>query len=133
MKLEPPILKNKENKKDNVKDLKCKYFLIFLDILLSGVDDLTEINKELENGIKELIESGAEELDISKEIIIPLENVVFVEDLKRELEEKNRIIEEIEKELIKEKLEKKRILEEKEKEKLEKMKIQFEGESLENS
>ncbi|MHA1310182.1 MAG: hypothetical protein ACTSQO_04560 [Candidatus Helarchaeota archaeon] len=84
---------------------------------------MTEINKELENGIKELIESGAEELDISKEIIIPLENVVFVEDLKRELEEKNRIIEEIEKELIKEKLEKKRILEEKEKEKLEKMKI----------
>ena len=119
MKLEPPILKNKENKKDNVKDLKCKYFLIFLDILLSGVDDLTEINKELENGIKELIESGAEELDISKEIIIPLENVVFVEDLKRELEEKNRIIEEIEKELIKEKLEKMKIknkLEKKEKE-----------------
>ncbi|MHA1694641.1 MAG: hypothetical protein ACTSUG_05225 [Candidatus Helarchaeota archaeon] len=99
MKLGASTLKNKKNEKDSVEDLKCKYFLIFLDIILSGVDDLTEINKELESGIKELIESGAEELDLSKEIIIPLENVVFVEDLKRELEENKRELEENKREL----------------------------------
>ncbi|MHA1310808.1 MAG: hypothetical protein ACTSQO_07730 [Candidatus Helarchaeota archaeon] len=112
MKLGGTTLKNKKNEKDSVEDLKCKYFLIFLDIILSGVEDLTEINKELESGIKELIESGAEKLDLSKEIIIPLENVVFVEDLKRELEEKEKELEEKEKELK----EKKKELKEKEKE-----------------
>jgi len=144
MKLMPSILK-KKNQKDNVKDLKCKYFLIFIDIIITGVEDLTEINKELESGIKELIESGAEELDISKEIIIPLENVVFVEDLKRELEEskkeleekekelkeKEKELKEKEKELKKEKLDKKKKLKELKREKLEKKKIKDELEKKE--
>jgi len=46
----------------------------------------------LESGINDLIESRAEELGISKEIIIILENVVFIKDLKKELEEKEKKI-----------------------------------------
>ncbi|MHA1752033.1 MAG: hypothetical protein ACTSYZ_06645 [Candidatus Helarchaeota archaeon] len=46
----------------------------------------------MECGINELIESRAEELGISKEIIIILEKVVFIKDLKKELEEKEKKI-----------------------------------------
>ncbi len=81
------------------KNKTCIYLLVFVDILLTGVIDLTEINTELEKGTKKIIDETAEKLDISRTLILPLENVILVEDLKRELEEEQEKKEKLSKEL----------------------------------
>ena len=75
------------------------YLLVFVDILLTGVIDLTEINTELEKGTKKIGDEAAEKLDIPRTIILPLENVILVEDIKRELEKEREKREKLSKEL----------------------------------
>jgi len=77
----------------------CIYLLVFVDILLTGVIDLTEINTELEKGTKKIGDEAAEKLDIPRTIILPLENVILVEDIKRELEKEREKREKLSKEL----------------------------------
>ncbi|MHA1270531.1 MAG: hypothetical protein ACTSPY_12135 [Candidatus Helarchaeota archaeon] len=87
-------LSNNLIKKFNSQTFQCIYFLVFIDILLSGVNDLTEINGELEKGVKEVVDRAADKLNIPRKIILPLENLIMVEDLKRELNEKEKTIKE---------------------------------------
>ena len=75
-----------EDKERDYSKIKCKYFLIFIEINLIGVIDLTEINNEIEKGTEEMIEQVAKELDVSKNIIIPLPNLITVEELRSEID-----------------------------------------------
>ena len=63
-----------------------KNFLVFIKINLIGVADLTEINNEIEKGTEEMIEQVAKDLDVSKNIIIPLPNLITVEELRSEID-----------------------------------------------
>ncbi|MHA1270282.1 MAG: hypothetical protein ACTSPY_10885 [Candidatus Helarchaeota archaeon] len=97
----------------------CKYLLIFISIIILGEENLSDINSELEEGVKEIVERAAEKLDVEKEIIIPLGNVIISEELRRKLKDKEKELENKEKELEKERKEKekyKKELENKEKE-----------------
>ncbi|MHA1271735.1 MAG: hypothetical protein ACTSPY_18250, partial [Candidatus Helarchaeota archaeon] len=91
-----PITKNKEFE-ITIDD--CKYLLIFISILILGEENLSDINSELEEGVKEIVERAAEKLDVEKEIIIPLGNVIISEELRRKLKEKEKELENKEKEL----------------------------------
>ncbi|MHA1253113.1 MAG: hypothetical protein ACTSRP_24220 [Candidatus Helarchaeota archaeon] len=126
-KIDFSILNDKINRSININKLKikCIYFLVFIQIVLNGEVELSDLNSEIKEGIKELEEKEAEKLGITGEIIIPLENLVMVEDLKKELEEKEKVLKEKEKVLK----EKENELKEKEKE-LEKEKLAKEKEKL---
>ena len=78
-----------------------KNFLVFIKINLIGVADLTEINNEIEKGTEEMIEQVAKELDVSKNIIIPLPNLITVEELRSEIDGLKSDVEELKSEVEK--------------------------------
>ncbi|MHA1311014.1 MAG: hypothetical protein ACTSQO_08800 [Candidatus Helarchaeota archaeon] len=108
-----------KNKEFKIPIDNCKYLLIFISIIILGEENLSEINSELEEGVEEIVDRAAEKLDVEKEIIIPLGNVIISEELRRKLKEKEKELESKEKELESKKKElesKKKELESKEKE-----------------
>jgi len=95
----------------------CKYLLVFISILILGEENLADINSELEEGVKEIVERAAEKLDVEKEIIIPLGNVIISEELRRKLREKEKELEKERREREKERREKEKELEKERREK----------------
>ncbi|MHA1268812.1 MAG: hypothetical protein ACTSPY_03420 [Candidatus Helarchaeota archaeon] len=128
LKLEFPDNSINKNKELDITINDCKYLLVFISILILGEEDLSDINNELESGVEEIIERAAEKLDVEKEIIIPLGNVIISEELRRKLKEKEKELEKKGEELEKKdkELEKERREKEKYKKELIELKKQLE-------
>jgi hypothetical protein len=72
----------------------CKYLLCWVDIDVTGKASAREINKDLVILMHKSKAAVAEKLNVDEDIIIPVDNIMLVEDLERELDEKDKIIDE---------------------------------------
>ena len=91
---------------------------------------MTEINGELKDGTKEVVDRTADKLGVDKTIILPLGNVIVSEELRRKLKKKEQELEQerIEREKKEHELEKKE--QELEQERIERVKKEQEIEQL---
>jgi hypothetical protein len=71
----------------------CKYLLSFFDINLVD-ENSTQILEDLTTMVEESKEFAARRLDIPTTLIVPLENLIKVEDLERIVKEKEEVIHE---------------------------------------
>jgi len=68
----------------------CKYLLCWVDIDVTGKASAREINKDLVIVMHKSKAAVAEKLNVDEDIIIPVDNIMLVEDLERELDEKDK-------------------------------------------
>ena len=66
---------------------------------------MTEINGELKDGTKEVVDRAADKLGVDNTIILPLGNVIVSEELRRKLKKKEQELEKKEQELEHERIE----------------------------
>ncbi len=76
----------------------CHYLLVFISIDLFKQDSNT-LKQDLIQLVEESLDNVAKKLKIRPELIIPLENLIKVEDLERLVKEKDQIIQHLKKEL----------------------------------
>jgi hypothetical protein len=72
----------------------CKYILCWVDIDVTGKTNVRELNKDLVILMHKSKATVAEKLDVDEDIIIPVDNIMLVEDLERELMEKDAALDE---------------------------------------
>ncbi|MHA1791734.1 MAG: hypothetical protein ACTSVI_03755, partial [Promethearchaeota archaeon] len=68
----------------------CKYLLYWITIDFMDVKDVSELNDEVRSNMTDLNQAVANSLGVDEEIIIPVDNILLVEDLERELEDERR-------------------------------------------
>jgi len=90
----------------------CKYLLVYININIMGLD-LESFRTELIDMVEEGKEQVAEKLQIRPALIIPLENLIKVEDLERLVEEKDDEIHLLREEKVQVIVEKDQVIEEK--------------------
>ncbi|HME52285.1 MAG TPA: hypothetical protein VKM55_08710 [Candidatus Lokiarchaeia archaeon] len=72
----------------------CKYLLEWIDINSASVTSISRLNKQLTAMVQKSKQAIAKKLDVSDEIIIPVDNILLAEELEREVRElKNKIAE----------------------------------------
>ena len=78
----------------------CKYLLCWVDIDVTGNASAHEINKDLVILMHKSKATVAENLIVDEDIIIPVDNIMLVEDLERELKEKDAALDEKDKVIV---------------------------------
>ncbi|MHA1849067.1 MAG: hypothetical protein ACTSYS_05970, partial [Promethearchaeota archaeon] len=68
----------------------CKYLLYWITIDFMDVKEVSELNDEVRSNMTDLNQAVANSLGVDEEIIIPVDNILLVEDLERELEDERR-------------------------------------------
>ncbi len=71
----------------------CKYLLCWIDIDLTGVVDVRTLNEDVEAVVLKTKKLVAEKLGVDDKIIIPVDNIMLVEELEREGKEKDALLE----------------------------------------
>jgi len=70
----------------------CKYLLCWIDIGISGIVNARELNQDLTMIMHESKIAVAKRISVDDNIIIPVDNIMLVEELERESKEKDAII-----------------------------------------
>jgi hypothetical protein len=71
----------------------CKYLFCWIDIDITGVVDAQTLNEDLMAVVLKTKKAVAEKLGVDDEIIIPVDNIMLVEELEREGQEKDKLLE----------------------------------------
>jgi len=72
----------------------CKYLLCWVDMDLAGITNTRELEDDVVALMHKSKKAVAEKLNVDESIIIPVENIMLVEDLERELKEKDALLDE---------------------------------------
>nr|MDO8109957.1 hypothetical protein [Candidatus Sigynarchaeota archaeon] len=70
----------------------CKYLLCWIDIDISGVVDVQTLNQDLIAMVQKTKTAVAGKLGVDDKIIIPVDNIMLVEELERESKEKDDLL-----------------------------------------
>jgi hypothetical protein len=71
----------------------CKYLFCWIDIDITGVVDTRTLNEDLMAVVLKTKKVVADKLDVDDEIIIPVDNIMLVEEMERESQEKDKLLE----------------------------------------